>query len=124
MTRASSSILFRTARPYLVITVLNITAFVLLVFEHQIDLISQNAVLSSLNPGTAVKYSLDAIAAINGAILGRLEMLMRRLDQGESRVENYELEARIQALTAPHRPHSIGRHRGKVGSRRLKASLA
>ena len=71
-----------------------------------------------------MKYSLDAIAAINGAILGRLEMLMRRLDQGESRVENYELEARIQALTAPLRPHSIVRHRGKVGSRRLKASLA
>jgi tetratricopeptide (TPR) repeat protein len=40
----------------------------------------------------------------NSAILGRFELLKRRLDQGESRVENYALEARIQALTAPHRP--------------------
>ncbi len=63
MTRATSSILFRTALAYLVITLLNITVFVLLVFENQIDLISQNAVLSSLNAGTAVKYSLDALAA-------------------------------------------------------------
>ena len=63
MTRATSSILFRTALAYLVITVLNITVFVLLVFENQIDLISQNAVLSSLNAGTAIKFSLDAFAA-------------------------------------------------------------
>jgi GGDEF domain-containing protein len=63
MTRATSSILFRSALAYLVITVLNITVFVLLVFENQIDLISQNAVLSSLNAGTAIKYSLDAFAA-------------------------------------------------------------
>ncbi|MGO9310716.1 MAG: HAMP domain-containing protein, partial [Spirochaetia bacterium] len=63
MTRATSSILFRTALAYLVITLLNITVFVLLVFENQIDLISQNAVLSSLNAGTAIKYSLDALAA-------------------------------------------------------------
>jgi tetratricopeptide (TPR) repeat protein len=40
----------------------------------------------------------------NSAILGRFELLKRRLEQGESRVENYELEARIQALTAPRRP--------------------
>src|SRR5208337_889277 len=63
VTRATSSILFRTALAYLVITLLNITVFVLLVFENQIDLISQNAVISSLNAGTAIKYSLDALAA-------------------------------------------------------------
>jgi GGDEF domain-containing protein len=63
MTRATSSILLRIALAYFVITVLTITGFILLVFENQIDLISQNAVLSSLNAGTAVKYSLDAIAA-------------------------------------------------------------
>jgi GGDEF domain-containing protein len=63
VTRATSSILFRTALAYLVITLLNITVFVLLVFENQIDLISQNAVLSSLNAGTAIKYSLDAFTA-------------------------------------------------------------
>ncbi len=39
----------------------------------------------------------------NSAILGRFELLKRRLAQGESLVENYELEARIQALTAPGR---------------------
>ena len=37
----------------------------------------------------------------NSAILGRFELLKRRLEQGESRVETYALEARIQALTAP-----------------------
>jgi hypothetical protein len=40
----------------------------------------------------------------NSAIVGRFELLKRRLEQGEGRVENYELEARIQALTAPRKP--------------------
>ena len=79
MTRATSSILFRTALAYLVITVLNITVFVLLVFENQIDLISQNAVLSSLNAGTAIKFSLDAFAAdrtaLDTAVYRRIEDL-------------------------------------------------
>ena len=79
MTRATSSILFRTALAYLVITVLNITVFVLLVFENQIDLISQNAVLSSLNAGTAIKFSLDAFAAerktLDPAVYQRIEDL-------------------------------------------------
>jgi hypothetical protein len=44
----------------------------------------------------------------NSAILGRFELLKRRLEQGESRVDNYGLEARIQALTAPRRPFSSG----------------
>jgi hypothetical protein len=39
----------------------------------------------------------------NSTILGRFELLKRRLAQGEGRVENYELEARIQALTAPRK---------------------
>ena len=43
----------------------------------------------------------------NSAILGRFELLKRRLEQGESRVETYALEARIQALTAPRRPLSV-----------------
>ncbi len=42
----------------------------------------------------------------NSAILGRFELLKRRLEQGESRLENYELEARIQALTAPEKSFS------------------
>jgi tetratricopeptide (TPR) repeat protein len=37
----------------------------------------------------------------NSTILGRFELLKRRLEQGESGVENYGLEARIQALSAP-----------------------
>jgi hypothetical protein len=41
-------------------------------------------------------------------ILGRFELVRRRLDQGESRLENYQLEARIQALTAPRGPSSRG----------------
>jgi hypothetical protein len=43
----------------------------------------------------------------NSAILGRFELLKRRLEQGEGRVENYELEARIQALTAPRKSFSV-----------------
>ena len=43
----------------------------------------------------------------NSAILGRFELLKRRLEEGESRVETYALEARIQALTAPRRPLSV-----------------
>jgi GGDEF domain-containing protein len=60
--KATQSILFRTALIYLVLTLLNITVFILLVFENQLDLISENAVLASLNTGSALKYALDTIA--------------------------------------------------------------
>jgi GGDEF domain-containing protein len=59
--KATKSILFRAALIYLVITLLNITVFILLVFENQIDLISENAVLASLNTGSSLKYALDAV---------------------------------------------------------------
>jgi hypothetical protein len=42
----------------------------------------------------------------NSSILGRFELLKRRLEHGEGRVESYALEARIQALTAPRRPRA------------------
>jgi len=56
---ATKTILFRTALAYLVVTVLNITVFVVMVFENQIDLISENAVLRSQNVGTSLKSYLD-----------------------------------------------------------------
>ena len=89
MTRATSSILFRTALAYLVITVLNITVFVLLVFENQIDLISQNAVLSSLNAGTAIKFSLDAFASDRSTLNTRVY----------KRIEDLALKAGVLATT-------------------------
>jgi GGDEF domain-containing protein len=80
--RTKSSILLSTALAYLVITVLTITVFVLLVFENQLDLISQNAVLSSLNAGTAVKYSLDAIgtgpAPLDEAAFARIDDMAKK----------------------------------------------
>ena len=42
----------------------------------------------------------------NATMLGKFELLGRRLEQGESRVENYGLEARIQAFTVPDRTRS------------------
>jgi hypothetical protein len=39
----------------------------------------------------------------NSSIVGRFELLKRRLEHGESQVDSYALEARIQALTAPRR---------------------
>ena len=62
------SILFRAALTYLIITVLNITVFILLVFENQVDLISENAVLTSLSAGSSLKYSLDNLVRGKGGL--------------------------------------------------------
>ena len=64
----AKSILFRAALTYLIITVLNITVFILLVFENQVDLISENAVLTSLNAGDSLKRSLDNVVGGKGEL--------------------------------------------------------
>jgi len=48
----SKSIIFKTAVVYLFLTILNISIFILMVFENQLDLIAENAILNSQHKGT------------------------------------------------------------------------
>ena len=45
------SIIFRISLLYVIVTLLNVSVFVLLVFENQLDLIADNAILSSQHTG-------------------------------------------------------------------------
>jgi diguanylate cyclase (GGDEF)-like protein len=56
-----NSIIFKTALIYFILTILNISIFVLMVFENQLDLIAENAVLSSQHTGSSLKYRIDHI---------------------------------------------------------------
>ena len=62
----SKSIIFKTAVVYLFLTILNISIFVLMVFENQLDLIAENAILNSQHKGTNLKYRLDNILGGDG----------------------------------------------------------
>lgn len=44
---------------YVFLTILNISIFVLMVFENQLDLIAENALLTSQHKGTSLKYRID-----------------------------------------------------------------
>jgi GGDEF domain-containing protein len=55
------SIIFKTGLIYLLVTILNVSVFVLMVFENQLDLISENAVLSSQHVGSTLKYHIDKV---------------------------------------------------------------
>lgn len=57
------SIAFKTAAIYLILTILNISIFILMVFENQLDLIAENAILNSQHTGTSLKYRIDHIIA-------------------------------------------------------------
>ena len=57
------SIIFKTALIYFFLTLLNISIFVLMVFENQLDLIAENAVLSSQHKGSSLKYRIDHVLA-------------------------------------------------------------
>jgi GGDEF domain-containing protein len=59
----TSSIGFKTALMYLFLTVLNISIFVLMVFENQLDLIAENAILNSQHTASSLKARIDRIAA-------------------------------------------------------------
>jgi diguanylate cyclase (GGDEF)-like protein len=64
----TKSIIFRTAILYIVITLLNISIFVLLIFENQMDLIAENAILNSQHKGSNLKYRIDKIIDYNGEL--------------------------------------------------------
>jgi diguanylate cyclase (GGDEF)-like protein len=55
------SIVFKTAVIYVFLTILNISIFVLMVFENQLDLIAENAILSSQHKASSLKYRIDNI---------------------------------------------------------------
>jgi diguanylate cyclase (GGDEF)-like protein len=55
------SIIFKTALIYFFLTILNISIFVLMVFENQLDLIAENSILNSQHTGSSLKYRIDHI---------------------------------------------------------------
>ncbi len=57
----TQSILFKTAVIYIFLTILNISIFVLMVFENQLDLIAENAILNSEHKGSSLKYRIDNV---------------------------------------------------------------
>ncbi len=54
---------YKAAIPYVIMTLVNITVFVTMVFENQMDLISENAVLNSEKRGINLKFRTDNIMA-------------------------------------------------------------
>ncbi len=57
------SIIFKTAVIYIFLSVLNISIFVLMVFENQLDLIAENAILISQHKASSLKYRIDNVIA-------------------------------------------------------------
>ena len=55
----TKSIIFRTALLYVFVTVFNVSVFVLMIFENQLDLIAENAILTSQHKGGSLKYRID-----------------------------------------------------------------
>ena len=64
----TKSILFRVALLYIVVTVLNVSIFFVLVFENQLDLIAENAILESQHTGSSFKYRIDGIVSGGGEL--------------------------------------------------------
>jgi GGDEF domain-containing protein len=62
------SIIFRISLLYVIVTLLNVSVFVLLVFENQLDLIAENAILSSQHTGSSLKLRIDNVLAAGGSI--------------------------------------------------------
>jgi GGDEF domain-containing protein len=58
-----NSIIFRTGIVYLFVTILNVSIFVLMVFENQLDLIAENAIVSSQLKASNLKYRIDNVLA-------------------------------------------------------------
>lgn len=55
------SLIFKTGIIYVFLAILNASIFILMVFENQLDLIAENAILSSQHTGTNLKYRVDNI---------------------------------------------------------------
>ncbi|MDG5814821.1 HAMP domain-containing protein [Chitinispirillales bacterium ANBcel5] len=64
----TKSIFFTTAVIYLFLTVLNVTIFIIMVFENQLDLIAKNAILSSQHTASSLKYRIDNIVNNTGLL--------------------------------------------------------
>lgn len=58
---STKSILFKTAVIYVFLTILNVSIFVLMVFENQLDLIAENSVLSSQHKASGLKYRIENV---------------------------------------------------------------
>jgi GGDEF domain-containing protein len=58
---STKSILFKTAVIYVFLTVLNVSIFIMMVFENQLDLIAENAILTSQHKGSGLKYRIESI---------------------------------------------------------------
>lgn len=63
-----NSIVFKTAVIYVFVTILNVSIFVLMVFENQLDLIAENAIINSQLKASNFKYRIDNIIGINGEL--------------------------------------------------------
>ena len=61
----TKSIVFKTAVSYIIVTVLNVSVFTLMIFENQLDLITDNAILSSQHTGSNIKYRIDNVLGAN-----------------------------------------------------------
>jgi GGDEF domain-containing protein len=57
------SLVFKTGIIYVFVTILNVSIFVLMVFENQLDLIAENAVMNSQLKASSFKYRIDNIIA-------------------------------------------------------------
>lgn len=64
----TNSIIFKTGIIYVFVTILNVSVFVLMVFENQLDLIAENAILSAQHKGSSLKYRIDNIIGGTGAL--------------------------------------------------------
>jgi GGDEF domain-containing protein len=62
----TKSIILKTAVIYVFITILNVSIFVLMVFENQLDLIAENAVVNSQLKGSNFKYRIDNALGATG----------------------------------------------------------
>jgi GGDEF domain-containing protein len=56
---STKSIILKTAVIYVFVTLLNVSIFVLMVFENQLDLIAESAILNSELKGSNFKYKID-----------------------------------------------------------------
>jgi GGDEF domain-containing protein len=65
------SIILRISLLYVIVTLLNVSVFVLLVFENQLDLIADNAILSSQHTGSSLKLRIDNVLASGGGLDAR-----------------------------------------------------
>ncbi|MDD5675727.1 MAG: HAMP domain-containing protein [Chitinivibrionales bacterium] len=64
----SKSLFFKTAIIYAFVTIFNVAIFIIMVFENQLDLIADNAIMNSKLTGSNLKYRIDKILGPAGDI--------------------------------------------------------